>query len=161
MKDWLSRCNQTKEKNWLHSFHITRLMCSLVLLLTISSQLVASYSVPSIFASLYFTLVLSLLRSMQVVQKPCQGNFWRFQGSGESRFCVSEKDRYFLKIPKWKHKHVRDYKRGNLVSYFLNNAAKTYLYRLKILESIDTEHVFPSKAFCLSAFKLSHFFSNN
>ena len=65
------------------------------------------------------------------------------------RFGGSEKGRYFLKIPKWQHKHVRDYKRGKLVSYFLNNAAKTCLYGLKISENIDIEHVFQSKAiFC-------------
>ena len=58
-----------------------------------------------------------------------------------------EKDRYFLKIPKWQHKFVRDYKRGKLVFYFLNNDAKTCLYVLKISENTDTEHVFQSKAF--------------
>ena len=52
-----------------------------------------------------------------------------------------------MKIPKWQHKLVRDYKRGKLVSYFLNNAAKTCLYELKISENIDIEHVFQSKPF--------------
>ena len=47
----------------------------------------------------YFTLVPSLLRSTQVLQKPCQGNFRKFQGTGESRFGGSEKNRYFLNIP--------------------------------------------------------------
>ena len=112
-------------------------------------------------------LVPSLLRSTQVLQKPCQGNFEKFQGSGKSRFGSSEKDRYFLKIPKWQHKHVWDYKRGKLVSYFLNNAAKTCLYGLKISENIDIEHVFQSKAFfrlssnlhtsCLSTFNSPDF----
>ena len=94
----------------------------------------------------------------------CQGNFGKTQGSGKSRFGGSEKDRYFSKTPKWQHKHVRDYKRRKLVSYFLNNAAKTCLYGLKISENIEVEHVFQSKAFfffylssnlhgsCLSAF---------
>ena len=36
---------------------------------------------------------------------------------------------YFSKIPKWQHKLVRNYKRGKLVSYFLNNAARKCLYR--------------------------------
>ena len=63
------------------------------------------------------------------------------------RFRGSEEDRYFLKIPKWQHKHVRDYKRGKSVSYFLNNAAKICLYGLNISENIDTEHVFQSKVF--------------
>ena len=91
----------------------------------------------------------SLLRitSGVFLQKPCQGNFGKFQGSGESRFGGSEKDRYFLKIPKWQHKLVRDYKRGKLVSYFLNNAAKTCLYGLKISGNIEIEHFFQSKAF--------------
>ena len=119
--------------------------------------------VSSISACLYFTLVSSLLRSMQVLQKPCQGNFGKFQGSRKSRFCGIEKDFYFLKIPKWQHEHVWDYEWGKLVSYFLNNAAKTCLYGLKILENNDIEHAFQSKAFfhlssnlhtsCLSAFK--------
>ena len=144
MKDWLSRCNQTREKHLLHSFQITRLMCSTYNFLTTGSKLL---HVPSIFACLYFTLVPSLLRSTQVLQKPCHGNFGKFQGSGESRFGVPEKDRYFLKIPKWQHKHVRDYKRGKLVSYFLYDAAKICLYGLEISENIDIEHVFQSKPF--------------
>ena len=39
------------------------------------------------------------------------------------------------------------YNRGKLVSYLLNNAAKTCLYGLKISENIEIEHVFQSKAF--------------
>ena len=68
-----------------------------------------------------------------VLQKPCQGNFRKCQRTGEeSRFAGSEKDHYFLKISKWQHELARYYKRGKFVSYFLNNAAKTYLYGLKI-----------------------------
>ena len=51
------------------------------------------------------------------------------------------------KIPKWQYKLVREYKRGKLVSYFLNNAAKTCSYGLKIPDNIKIEHVFQSKAF--------------
>ena len=51
-----------------------------------------------------------------------------FQKPGESRFGGSEKDRQFLKIPKWQHKFARYYMRGKLLSYFLDNAAKTCLY---------------------------------
>ena len=145
MKDWLSRFNQTREKHLLHSFHITRLTWCLVLLLTISLQLVASYTM-CFLSLLVFTSVWSLLSHTQVLQKPCQGNFRKFQGSGQSRFGSSE-DCYFLNIPRWQHKLVWDYKRGKLVSYFLNNAAKTCLYGLKTSESIDIEHVFQSKAF--------------
>ena len=75
----------------------------------------------------------SLLRiTFPVTQKPCQVNFGKFQEFGESRFGGSENDHYFLKVPKWQHKLVRDYKRGTLVSYFLNNVAKTCLYEVKI-----------------------------
>ena len=96
------------------------------------------------------------------LRKPCQRNFGKFQGSGESRFGGSEKDRYFFKIPKQQHKVFRHYKQGKSVSYFLNNTAKTCLYGLKLSENIEIEHVFLSKAFfhlssnlhtsCLSAF---------
>ena len=106
----------------------------------------------------------SLLRiTFAALQKPCQGNFWKFQGSGQSRFGGSEKDRYFLKIPKWQHKLVRNYKRGKLVSNFLNNGLKTWLYGPKTSENIKIEHVFQFKAFfhissnlhtsCFSPFK--------
>ena len=53
--------------------------------------------------------------------------------------------------------------REKLVSYFLNNAAKAYLYELKISENIEIGHFFQSRTFfylssnlhtsCLSAFK--------
>ena len=87
---------------------------------------------------------------------------------GESMFGGSEKERYFLKILKWQHKLVWDYKRGKLVSYFLNNAAKICSYGLKILENIKIQHMFPPKVFfhlsgnlhtsCFSAFNLlAHF----
>ena len=97
-----------------------------------------------------FRLCLSSLHSLTVafavLQRPCQGNLGKFQGSGERRLGGSEKDRCFLKIPKGQHKPVRNYKRGKLVSYFLNNATKTCLYGLKLLENIEIEHVFQPKA---------------
>ena len=108
-------------------------MCSLVLLFTISLQLVASYNkyIPSLLA---FTSFLCI--KFAVLQKPCQENFWKFPDFGDSRFGRSEKDRYFLKILKWEHKLVRDYQRGKLVSFFLNNAVKRCLYELKISEKL-------------------------
>ena len=116
-----------------------------------------------VFTSLW-SLHCSLLLSTQVLQKPCQRNFGKFQESGDGSFGGSEKDRYFLKIQKWQHKLVRDYKRGKSVSYFLNNATKTCLYELKLSKNIEIEHVFQSKTFshlssnlhtsCLSAFKV-------
>ena len=42
----------------------------------------------------------------------------KFEGSSESRFVGFEKDCYFLKIPKWQDKLVRENKRGMLVFLF-------------------------------------------
>ena len=111
-----------------------------MLLLTYSGSKVQH--VPSTYACLYFTFDPSLLRTKQVLQKPCQGNFGKFQGSIQSRFGSSKKDRYFLKIAKWQHKLVRDYKRGKLISYFPINAAKTILYKLKTSENIEIKYFF-------------------
>ena len=48
---------------------------------------------------LCFSSVLSYALPLQsVFQKPCQGNFVKFQGSGESRFGGSEKDRFFSRF---------------------------------------------------------------
>ena len=108
----------------------------------------------------------SLRIAFAVLQKPCQENFSKFHIFGESRFGGSEKDRYFLKILKWQHELAGDFKRGKLVSYFLNNDAKTYLHGLKIWENIEIEQVFQSRAFfisvaihtsCFSAFKIKTF----
>ena len=94
------------------------------------------------------------------IKKPCQGNFGKLEKSGETRFRGSEKDPYFLKITKWQHKLVRDYKRRMLVCYFPNSAGKTCLDGS---ENIEIEHVVqPIAVFhfsrdlhtsCLSAFK--------
>ena len=108
------------KKNSCSTYHLFNAFFSVTTsnILTTDSKL---YHVFFIFACLHSTLT----------QKPCQENFGKFQGSGKSRFGSSEKDWYFLKIPKWQHKLVQNYKWGKLVSYFLNNAAKTYLYGLK------------------------------
>ena len=84
------------------------------------------------------------LQSYRNYVKEISGEFHKSDGS---RFGGSEKDRYFLKIPKWQHKLFWDCKRGKLVSYFLNNAVKKCLYGLKISENIEIEHIFQSKAF--------------
>ena len=89
-------------------------MCSLVLLLTISFQMLASYNscLPSLLAFTYFmhyvcspfTFAVRLrLQSVYVLrlQKPCRENFGRFQEFGGSSFGSSEKDLYFFKILKW------------------------------------------------------------
>ena len=55
---------------------------------------------------------------------------------------VLKKIAIIFKILKWQHELVWDYKQGKLVSYVLNNAARTYLYELKISENIEIEHVF-------------------
>ena len=69
--------------------------------------------------------------------------------------------------PKWQHELAWYYKQGKLVSYFLNNAAKTCLYGLKISENIEIGHFFQSGTFfglssnlhtsCLSLFKVETF----
>ena len=102
--------------------------------------------VPSIFVIVFTST--SLLRiTFVALWKPCQGNFGKFPRSSETRFGGSKKDRWFLKIPKWQHKLARYHKRGRLLSYFLNNAAKTCLYGLKISENIEIGHVFQPGAF--------------
>ena len=115
--------------------------------------MVASYNrcPPSL---LVFTSFLHI--TFAVLQKPCQENFRKFQEFGKSRFGSSEKDCYFFKILKWQHKLVWEYKGGKLVSYFVNNAAKTCLYELKVSENIEIEHVFQSKAFFLSKWQSLH-----
>ena len=60
--------------------------------------------------------------------KEISGNF---KDPTKVGLAVLKKDRYFLKIPKWQYKHIRDYKRGKLVFYFLNNAAKICVYLAK------------------------------
>ena len=65
--------------------------------------------------------------------------FRKFQEFDKSRFGGPAKDRYFLKFLTRQHKLFRDCKRGKLVSYFLNNAAKTCFYGLKISENIEIE----------------------
>ena len=112
---------------------------------------------PSIYLCLSFSLLSygsSLIETMPM----------KFQGFGECRFGGSEKDHYFLKTSKWQHKLIWEYKRGKLVSFFLDNAARTCSYGLKISENIEIKHVFQSKLFfhhikflhtsCLSAFNL-------
>ena len=137
LKGWLSRCNQNKRKTVAP--HITHL-CSLLLLLTISSKLVASYSwqVPSVFACLhFFSHSCSLTETMPR----------KFQVSGESRFGGSEKDHYFLKTSKYQHELVQEYKWEKYAYHFLDNAAKTCSHRLKISENIEIKHVFQSRSF--------------
>ena len=67
-----------------------------------------------------------------------------------------------MEIPKWQHELSWYFKRGKLVSYFLNYA-KTCLYGLKISEKIKIRYFFQSGAFfhlssnfhtsCVSTFK--------
>ena len=116
----------------------------------------------SIFVFVFTYTLLSRI-TFGVLQKPCQGNYGKFQRSGESIFGGSEKDHWSLKIPKWQHELASYYKWEKLVSYFLNNAAKTWLYGLKISENIEIGHFFQSRIFfhlssnlhtsCLSAVK--------
>ena len=142
LKDWLSRCYQNKRKKVAP--HVTHLICSLVLLFTISLKLITNGTSASAFHLCLLSVFTSLLRiTFAVLQKPCQGNFGKFQGSGW-RFW---KRSLFLKIPKCQHKFVRYYNQWKLDFYFLNNAAKTCLYGLKISGKIEIEHDLQSEAF--------------
>ena len=89
-------------------------MCSLLLILTLSIQLVASNS-KCLASFLVFASLLQL--------QPYRNHAKEIQESSENRFDGSQKDLYLLKIAKGQHKLVWKYKRGNLVFYFLNNAA--------------------------------------
>ena len=109
-------------------------MCSLVLLLTISLQLAASFRRSKYLSSL---LVFCLLSHRNHV-KESSGNFKNPKKVGLT---------VLKKISKWQHKFIRDYKPIKLVSYFLNNVVKTRLYGLKISENIEFEHIFQSKLF--------------
>ena len=117
-------------------------MCSLLLLLTISSQPVINLG--SIASTFHLCLSSSLLSYNRSVVETMP---WKFQGFFEGRSGSSEKDRYFMKISKWQHKLILKYKRRKLTSYFLDNAAKTCSYGLSISENIEIKHVFQSKLF--------------
>ena len=112
-------------------------MYSLYLLLTIPLQLVATYinSLPTFLALLFYSCSLTETTTR------------KFQGFEKSRLVGYGKNCHFLRISKWQHKLVWQYKQGTLVSYFLNNAAETCSYRLKSSESNEIKHVFQSKAY--------------
>ena len=69
----------------------------------------------------------------------------KFKRSGKNRFGVSEKDPYFLNIPKWQHKLVQEYKQGKLFSYFLEVVARRWSNGLKISKNIEIKYFFQSK----------------
>lgn len=121
LKNWLSRCNSNKRK--IVALHITHLMYSLILLLSIS--LLFIFACLSVFTSL-------LHITFAVIQKRYQENFRKFE--------LSEKCHYFLKITKQQHKLVQ-------ITGVLNTKAKTCLYGLNVSEKIKIEHFFQSKAF--------------
>ena len=104
-------------------------MCSLLLLLTISSQLAASTASTASIASTFLLCLPSLLLSYGCSLTETIPR--KFPWFGECTFVGPEKDRYSLKIPKWQHKLIRECKRRKLAFYFLNNVAKTCLYGLK------------------------------
>ena len=157
----LPRRNQNKRKRVAQ--HITHLMCSLVLLLTVSLELVASYSHSRGLLSLL--VLLSLLhsyickyteimsRKFRKISRIWREEVWRFW----------KRSLFFLN-PKMTAKTCSGLRARKVDwSYFVNNAAKTCLYGLKISENTEIEHAFQSKSFfhlssnlhkiCLSDFK--------
>ena len=93
-----SRYNQNKRKTVAP--HINHLMCSLLLLFTFSIQVVGKANTLQLCLSWLLSYSYSFTKSMPET----------FQGSGESSFGGSEKDRYILKIPEWKHKLIQEHK---------------------------------------------------
>ena len=70
----------------------------------------------------------------------------KFQGFDAKSFTGSEKDFYFLKIPKWQYKSAE--KRWWKCSFYvLNSAAKTGLYELKVSKNLEMKFVFYFKAY--------------
>ena len=146
-------------------------MCSLVLLLTISLQLAANCSMCLLPSLLVFTSLHSYTLHVQSYRNHVKEISENFKDPVTVGLAVLKKIVIFLKIPKCQDKLVLDYKRGKLVSCFLNNAAKKCLYGPKISENIEIEHVFHSKAFfhlssylhasCLSAFKNKYEFKSD
>ena len=107
--------------------------------------------VRSIFACLPVFTSFLRLQSYRNHGKEILGNF---KSLVKVALAVLKEIIIFWKFLKWYHKLVRDCKRGKLVSYFVNNAAKTCLYGLDISENIEIEHVFQSLQSCLSAIKM-------
>ena len=79
----------------------------------------------SIFGCLGFSLTFA------VIQKPCEGSF---RDPARVGFAFLKQIVIFLKSPKWQHKLVREYKRGKLILYFLNNAAKAFKWAKNLRE---------------------------
>ena len=110
--------------------------------------------------SSFFAYLLRFSLKIAVFYKPCHGNF---QDSAIAGLAVLKKHRYFLNIPNWQDKHIRKYKLGKLVSYFLYNVAKTCSYGPKMSQNIESKHAFEVKSLfhhsnffhtsCFSAFK--------
>ena len=103
---WLSRCNQNKTKTV--PLYVTHLMCSLLLILLISLQLVAHYgkSLPSL-------LVFTFFIAAAVLRKPCQEYFkdparvglavlknivifWKFRNGSVKLFGNTSEENWFL-----------------------------------------------------------------
>ena len=126
-------------------------MCSLVLLHTISLQLVvqAIATTSAFHHCLSSSLFSSFLHiTSAVIQKPFQRNMGEFKESHESEFRVLKKIAVFWKFQNGIIGLFR------IISYFLNNAAKTCFYGLKISGNIEIEHVFQSQAVFHSSSKL-------
>ena len=107
MKDLLSRFNQNRTK--IVAPYMNHLICSLLLLLTIFLQLVATKL--AMEKAFHFYHSSSLLSSSYSLTKTMPR---RFQGPGKRRHGGSKKHRYFFKIPKGQHELVREYKVGFL-----------------------------------------------
>ena len=100
-----------------------------------------------LFKSGIVSFIIYLFSYFYFNMNTCRNHANDISRSGASRLGGSEKDRWFLKTPKWQHKLVRKYRRGELFFDFINNAANTCSYDLKISRNIEIKCVFHSKAF--------------
>ena len=120
-------------------------MRSLELLLTIfSTFLAASKCLPSLSL---FSLTLDFQAfTFAVLQKPCQGNFRKFKDLARVNLGFWKRLLIFedSKMAAWTCSVLQARK---LISYFLNNAAKTCLYGLNISENVEIGYFFQCRTF--------------
>ena len=78
-----------------------------------------------------------------------------YRGCGLSPACHAKtwwfwKNCYFLKISKWQHKLVREYKPCKLLSYFLKNAVRICSNGQNTSKNFQIKHISQFKAFFIS-----------
>ena len=133
-------------------------MCSLVLLLTISFQLLASYNscLPSLLAFTYFMPYVCSPFTFCVYRNHVEKFSGDFKNLARVGLAILRKIFIFIKFWNGSIKLFGITSEQSEVFYFLNNDAKTCLYGLNISGSIEIEHIFKSKAFFSSQWQSLH-----